>query len=372
MDRKLKIAINAINLPKNLAGIGYYTYNLVKHISDLTTVENVYLFTNLQASYSFNFTSKKISIIPINVSNIILKTFYSQFILHFKLNNCDLLHSIGNVACLWTSTPQVVTIHDLCHRAVPARFSFLKRAYLEIGITLTLKKKLTLICDSDSTKTDLFNYYKVDSKVNRVHLAIKFQTDSVEIVERSGLLFVGTLEPGKNLELALRALNALKKQGIQETLKIVGAKGWKQTHIYKIVTDLKIQNSVEFCGYINDESLRLAYKHAKCLLFPSIYEGFGFPILEAQSQGCVVISADNSCLREIGGEGALYFKNMDLNDIIKVTQECIQHKSLWLSTQKKGYENCNRFSWTKTALETMENYQYAISSHKAPKKILGN
>jgi alpha-1,3-rhamnosyl/mannosyltransferase len=180
------------------------------------------------------------------------------------------------------------------------------------------------------------------------------------MAEREGFLFVGTLEPGKNLDVALRALAALRGRGRPATLKVIGASGWKQSHIPALVEKLGLGNAVEFAGYLDEEGLRSAYLQARCLVFPSAYEGFGLPLLEAQSQGCSVIAADNSCQREIGGEGCLYFRDGDLDGLAELMERSLAADPQFASARAAGFRNCARFSWADTAAGTLAVYKSAL------------
>jgi glycosyltransferase involved in cell wall biosynthesis len=171
---------------------------------------------------------------------------------------------------------------------------------------------------------------------------------------------VGTLEPGKNLDVALRALALLRGRGQAATLKVVGAKGWKQSHIPALVRGLGLEGAVEFSGYLDDAGLKAAYKAAIGLIFPSAYEGFGFPILEAQSQGCPVLSADNSSLREIGGEASRYFQTGDPEGLAALMASCLAGGQEWESARDEGFRNCGRFSWERSAEGTWAAYRSAL------------
>jgi len=171
-------------------------------------------------------------------------------------------------------------------------------------------------------------------------------------------LFVGTLEPGKNLPMALQALARLREwHGFIGNLRVVGARGWKQSFLPELIGKLGLEKQVEFLGYLDDKALCEEYRSAACLVFPSMYEGFGLPILEAQSQGCLVLSADNSSLREIGGEGCLYFPTGDVDALALLMVRARKDAEMLHCIREKGFANCSRFNWERTARETLAVYR---------------
>lgn len=357
----LRIAVNALTLPSRLAGIGFYTHDLLRSLSAFPDISGVTLFTNAEAAVDFPSLPAKVEMVGIPVRGILAKVAWSQAALPRRLAGYDLLHSVGNVACLGARLPQVVTIHDLCNKVMPERFGLAKRLYLDWGISRTAARKNSILCVSESTRNDLLRYYPAAAgKAHAVHSACKFPIDEAGAGPRSGLLFVGTLEPGKNLAFALEVIAKMRSQGCPATLKVVGAKGWKQSHIPAVVERLGLKEAVEFAGYLDDAQLRAAYQGARALFFPSAYEGFGFPILEAQSQGCPVVSADNSCLREIGGDGSRYFRDGDHEGAASLLRPCLEEDSVSKAMRERGFGNCRRFSWERTARETLAVYHGAI------------
>jgi glycosyltransferase involved in cell wall biosynthesis len=361
--KALRVAVNAMTLPANLAGIGFYTCKLLEALSASDAIGGMTLFTNPAAAASLPPLPRKVEVSAIPAGSIAAKVAASQFSLPRRLRGFDLLHSVGNIACLATSLPQVVTVHDLCHKIIPSRFTLVKRMYLDWGMRFTAMGRSRIICVSESTRRDLVRFHPgTETRAVVVHSACKYAVSEMEASPRQGFLFVGTLEPGKNLDFALRALALLRGRGRQAALKVIGAKGWKQSHIPALVEKLGLADIVEFAGYLDDEGLRAAYRSAQCLIFPSAYEGFGFPILEAQSQGCPVIAADNSCQREIGGEGCVYFRDGDLEGLAGLMEGCLQGGNGTMPAAARGFANCRRFSWEKSAAGTLEVYRQAMAA----------
>ncbi|MEO6098407.1 MAG: glycosyltransferase family 1 protein [Fibrobacteria bacterium] len=369
MKPNLRIAINAMTLPGNLAGTGFYVRELLERLPSLEPGVRLTLFTNRAAADKLSNLEgmsglKGVDIRAVSASSIPAKILWTQGILPFRLKGFDLLHSIGNVGLPYCPVPQVVTILDLCQRMVPERFSLLKRWYLNAGQTWSARSAARAIVISESTRRDLLRFHpRYAAKTVTIPCASKFPINQAESSRRDGFLFVGTLEPGKRLEFALEALARLNREtGAGKILSVVGARGWKLTGLPRLIEKLGVVAHVEFLGYLSEEELRGRYLRAECLIFPSVYEGFGLPILEAQSQGCPVVSADNSSLREVGGEGSRYFATRDLEGLVGLLSEAVTDPARFREIREAGFANCKRFDWQRTAEATLQAYRDAIKT----------
>ena len=171
------------------------------------------------------------------------------------------------------------------------------------------------------------------------------------------ILFVGTLQPRKNIVRLIEAFSRVSRSSlIPNTLSliIVGKKGWLYEEILEAPKKFDVQGKVKFLDFVPDEDLPAFYKHAVCFVLPSLYEGFGLPILEAMKYGCPVITSNISSLPEAGGDAALYVDPLDVNDITKNLELIIKDSELRKKLIEKGYEQVKKFSWEKTAKETLK------------------
>jgi glycosyltransferase involved in cell wall biosynthesis len=366
MKPKIRVAINALTLPRNLAGTGFYLRMLVENMLAIEPELRVALFTNAAAAEGLKDLAG-VEIRAVAARSLPAKAFWTHAVLPFRLQGFDLLHSIGNVGLPFCPVPQVVTIHDLCQRMVPDRFGAAKRLYLDAGQWWSARSADMAITVSESTRSDLLRYHPgYAGKSVTIHSASKFPLDDSPCPRREGFLFVGTLEPGKRLEFALEALARLNREaGVARRLYVVGARGWRDTHLPGLIGRLGIRDQVEFLGYLSDEDLRQRFRRAECLIFPSVYEGFGLPILEAQSQGCPVISADNSSLREVGGEGCHYFPTADGEGLLELLRRAVADPEGFQSIRAAGFANCGRFDWKRTAEATLRVYRGCLDKGRA-------
>jgi glycosyltransferase involved in cell wall biosynthesis len=365
MKPKIRVAINALTMPRNLAGTGFYARQLLEHMIGSDAGFEFVLFTNHQAAESLR-DLQGLEIRAIRISSIAAKALWTHAVLPSRLAGFDLLHSIGNVGLPFCPVPQVVTVLDLCQRMVPERFGLMKRLYLNAGQAWSARSAAKAIAISESTRGDLLRFHPgYASKTVTIPCASKFAIDETPSLGRDGFLFVGTLEPGKRLEFALEALALLKREGNAaqgKILSVVGARGWKHTHLPALIARLGLGEQVEFLGYLSDEELRQRYRRAECLVFPSVYEGFGLPILEAQSQGCPVIAADNSSLREVGGPGGYYFPTHDVEALAGLMRRAVAEPEAFQAIRAAAFANCARFDWTRAAEATLRVYREALAS----------
>lgn len=164
------------------------------------------------------------------------------------------------------------------------------------------------------------------------------------------ILFVGTLQPRKNIVRLIEAFSKIKND-IQ--LVIVGKKGWMYEEILEAPKKFDIQSKVKFLDSVPDEDLPAFYKNAVCFVLPSLYEGFGLPVLEAMRYGCPVVTSNISSLPEAGGDAALYVDPLNVDNIRKNLESIINDEKLRKELVEKGYEQVKKFSWEKTARETL-------------------
>ncbi|MBI4004923.1 glycosyltransferase family 4 protein, partial [Candidatus Roizmanbacteria bacterium] len=175
------------------------------------------------------------------------------------------------------------------------------------------------------------------------------------------LLYVGTLQPRKNILTLIDAFHKLWKQIQTYKLVIVGKKGWLYEEIFTKVQELNLQEQVVFTDYLPDDQLVALYKNAFCFILPSLYEGFGIPVLEAMSFSCPVITSFASSLPEIGGDACLYFDPHSSDDLVEKIQRLRDDTALRKDLIKKGRERIKQFSWEKCADETLNVIQQAVN-----------
>jgi glycosyltransferase involved in cell wall biosynthesis len=270
----------------------------------------------------------------------------------------------------------VVTIHDLGYHHIPQAHPWRQRLYLEWSTRWSARAATAVIVISAATAGDLHRFYATPlGKVHVVHEAAPapsaVSAEAVAAVRaRYGLtrpyaLFVGTLQPRKNLARLGAAYAALVQAGQADfDLVLAGGAGWLSGDLLAALDALSLGPRLHRLGFVPDAELPALYAGARLFCFPSLYEGFGLPVLEAQSYGAPVMTANRSALPEIAGDAALYVDPTDVDAIAAAMLRLSQDAALRQQLIAAGHENVKRFSWSKAAAETLAVLETAAQTKK--------
>jgi glycosyltransferase involved in cell wall biosynthesis len=296
---------------------------------------------------------------------------WEQLAQPFQLDDFDLYHALAFVAPLWLSKPCVVTVYDLSFMRYPERLSPSRRLYLRLFTGLTCRRARRVIAISHSTGDDVATLLGVprekidvtplgyDAEVFKpLPLEQIAQFRAQKSLPERFWLFVGTLEPRKNLVTLLRAYAALPRA---ERLPLVlgGGKGWKYDDIFATVEDQQLRDEVLFPGFIPTEELPLWYNSTEVFLFPSVFEGFGLPVLEAMACGRPVITSNVSSLPEVAGDAGLCLPPHEVEAWTAALSRAY-HDAQWRrAVGERGLQAAQRFTWQETARLTVESYRQA-------------
>jgi len=259
-------------------------------------------------------------------------------------------------AAVGEKTPQVVMIHDLSHALYPDQRGERVSEYLTERNRQIAHVATRLIAPSQATRDDLVKLFNAEAKKITVipEAYNPFFTEVKDLEREPYFLFLGTISPRKNLIGMLEAYAKLPEELRSEyKLKIAGAEGWNTGEIYATYQRLQLGDRVEFLGHIEDEALRVLYNQAAAFLFPSFYEGFGIPVLEAMACGCPVITSNVSSLPEVAGEAALLVDPHNTEEIAQAMTRLVTEPKLWAKLHRAGLERVKEFSWERTAQQTL-------------------
>ncbi len=370
----MRIAINCRSFLKlNYAGIGRYAYNLVKSLSELDQQNEYWLYA--QKKY-FDF---KRHVPHFDAKNFLVKIDWLGQGIDQTLQTVDIYHSPSPDMIHINKAKVVVTVHDLVYRTYPQGHTQQTIDTTEKQMQAVVERADQIICCSQSTLKDLNHFFPVDQqRVKMVYQGVDKTTffplegEALEKgrtslkkkgIEPPFLLFVGTIEPRKNLKNLLLAFSILKEDGkFKGKLVVAGMKGWMLEGMDEAVKNLYLQDSVIFPGFVSDDDLRRCYNLAECFVFPSFYEGFGFPIIEAFCCGAAVVTSNVSSCPEIAADGALTVDPYDPDKIAQAITNVIENRELKVGLQKKALKRAQDFSFTKTAIETLGVYQDLFKS----------
>lgn len=297
---------------------------------------------------------------------------HSRFTAELWRRQPDVTFVPAHTLPLWFPGPSVVTIHDLGYIYFPSAHPDPARRYLAWSTRHSAKRATRIIVDSLATSRDLAAHYGVsENRINLVYPGVdeslapvsdpaqlKAVRAAYNLPERY-LLFIGTLQPRKNIARIVQAFSywQAKQTNSDVALVLAGPKGWLYDPNWTAGTP-----NVFLPGYIQDSDIAALYSGALALVFPTLYEGFGFPVLEAMRCGTPVITSTSSSLPEVAGNAALLVNPRDTESIAAAIDRIIKDQTLRADLVRKGFEQAARFTWTHTAEQTMQVLEMAARS----------
>lgn len=287
--------------------------------------------------------------------------------------SADLLHSLQFVAPLRAPCPTVVTVYDLGYLHHGHTTEEPRRTFYRWLVPRSLRTASAVACVSDATAQDVrsvFPYVADRLQVTPLGVPTWVQrrpTRPAVKDETAPFLFVGTLEPRKNLERLLCAYQDFRRQRQRlnracPRLVIVGQRGWKDRSLRRSLAAATDEGGVVVKGYCSQEELWRQYGLALALLFPSLHEGFGLPILEAMAAGTAVVTSDRGATAEVAGDAALLVDPLDHTALVGAMSRLVDEPELVRELEARGRENLCRWSWSRTAEITCEIYRRVLSA----------
>lgn len=381
----LKVCIDATPIRGKLTGIGVYSLNLIDALYQLQETENFTLDIYFHPSVR-NWLLRNSKIpdllnqyphvsrfpIPVSVANVMAK--YTPFFLPYfdrYLDKPNILHGMDHYVYPHHKSAKIMTIHDLAFIKHSHYSPMLVKGYLE-RIKRCLEWTNLIITFAEKTKQDIIEYFNVEpnkiqitpqaSRYSPNYLTRQLIYDHRDVIDyylyKPYFLFVSTLEPRKNILTLIEAFEYLKRNyHIPHQLILVGKKGWKYQDILEKIQTSNVKEDIQQLDYLSDELVALFYNQAAAFVYPSYYEGFGLPILEAMTLGAPVITSNTSSLPEVGGEAALYIDPHDYYELAQTMLKVIDNSTLRKEMIDKGKKQAQKFSWEKTAKTTIEAYR---------------
>jgi len=359
----VKIGVDTRPLTYQLSGIGVYLKNLLEALQKTDQNNHYYLMSN--GPIDFELYNAKWLKIEGKYKKKLLSTFWMQIqapILASKLKLDFFWGPRHHLPVLLpTRIKTVVTVHDIVHRLYPKTMALPNLLVERLLMRWSLLRADCIITDSRSTTADIEKSYRVDSKkINTIHLGTPVfpKSTTVDNNTNTGLpskyfLFVGTLEPRKNFKRILKAFELIQPETHGSHLVITGGLGWKNRAFLDSLKRHPLNHHIHLTGYVNSNQLLTFYTNALCLLFPSLYEGFGFPILEAMACGTPIITSNISSMPEVAGNAAILVDPYDISALAKAMQQIMTNGKLRERLRMKGFQRAKKFSWERCARETL-------------------
>jgi glycosyltransferase involved in cell wall biosynthesis len=359
-ERKLRVGVDIRPFYEPLTGIGWYLYHLLHEIAKRDDVE-LLLFGDARVTdlgprlHADPPPAAQLCWFDLRGRGIIGRAeralTAAAYVLWMKLLDPDVVFGanyflprlLGAIA-----RRRVVTVHDLTYKRFPDLLQKETLESLERHMTRELAVADAVICVSESTRRDLLEFYEVDERrVFAIHSGVERAAGSEQRAGgRRYILFVSTIEPRKNLEVLLDAFARLDYDG---SLVVVGKIGWKSEDIVPRLRAPRVRH----LDYLEPDKLAELYAGAELFVFPSIYEGFGFPLLEAMAHGVPSIAARSSSLPEIGGDAALYFDPHDARALAALMERALTDRALRDDLAARGRARAAEFRWDRAAEQTL-------------------
>jgi glycosyltransferase involved in cell wall biosynthesis len=264
-------------------------------------------------------------------------------------------------------TRTLLTVHDLSFVRTPEATAPSLKAYLDVVVPRSARRADHILADSMATKTDLQALYDlpedkitvllsgVDPRFRPLPFDMTMRT-RYRLGERPYILSVGTVQPRKNYGRLIAAVARLRAQGHDVSLVIVGGKGWLDDPIYAALDAAGMRDHVHFTGFADEADLPMLYAGALCFAFPSLYEGFGLPVLEAMACGIPVMTSNLSSLPEVAGDAAILVDPHDLDALAEALGQLIENSELRARLIAAGLARAAQFSWEQSAAQLRAVY----------------
>ncbi|WP_160674312.1 glycosyltransferase family 1 protein [Clostridium sp. C8-1-8] len=366
MKEKINVIIDARMVDEKLHGIARYTYELIVNSIKLDKLNYTLLVNDMEIAKklfgSFN-----------DIDFILMKNKFlsigEQIELPKILNRYRgkaIFHSPSFVASPFIKTDMVMTIHDLNHVRLPQFYSPFHKYYYKYIVRTSAKKSKCILTVSEFSKKEILSW--VDLEPSDVVVTYNGIGDKFRIIEEEDVLsrvrlkyklpekfvlYVGNLKPHKNVETLVKAVKYIKSD---ETLKLIIG-GSPNEGLTKLIKDNNLFDRVQFIGFIDEKDLSVIYNLALMFVFPSLYEGFGLPPLEAMACGCPAIVANTSSLPEVLGEEGLTFKSEDEQDLANKIDYLLGDEDRYNKYVSYGIERAKYFNWDKLVNETVFEYE---------------
>jgi len=356
-----------------LTGIGVYLNNLLQAIQELDQENHYYLISN--KAIHFDVVNPRWKKIEGRWPQKMTSTLWMQCCIPRIASkvNLDLFWGPRHQLPLFISKniKTVLTIHDIVHILFPRTMSLPTLITERLLMRHSIRRADYVIADSISTASGIQEHYQAKlSSIGVVYPGAPAFSEHIhspgsadEKLPRKFFLCVGTLEPRKNLKTILQAFALLDADREDVGLVIVGNIGWKTKDAINLLETHRHRTRIHLAGYVNDARLSFIYQNALCLLYPSLYEGFGFPILEAMNYGVPVITSNVSSMPEVAGDAALLVDPNDDKGLADAMKKILVNDEIRKIMISKGYERVKKFSWKRCARETLDVFE-KVSSKK--------
>jgi glycosyltransferase involved in cell wall biosynthesis len=373
----MHIAIDAHSVGNQLAGNETYALNLIEALAEVDQSNQYTLYVTRQSAIDRfanrwpNFKIKR------TVPHTPLVRIPVTLSAELRRNPVDVLH-VQYTAPPLAPCAVVATIHDLSFEHLPETFNRRSRAQLRLTVRRTARKAAQILTLSEFSRQDIIATYSIAPdrvSVTPAAAASHFKPieDETELrrireaygIERDYILSVSSIQPRKNLIRLIEAyscLRGLRPEGKLPQLVLVGKRGWLDNETFRAAQRHSANNDIAFTGYVAEKDLPALYSGATCFVYPSFFEGFGLPVLEAMQCGAPVIAGNRTSIPEVVGKAGLLFDPFDTNSLVQALTRVLDDSEYRAVLRMQGLERARQFDWKRTARMTLQTYQKAVVS----------
>ena len=352
-----RIGINALYLiPGGVGGTEIYLRQLLAALASMDDGNEYFVFTNLETGADLVPGRPNFHRVPQNVRARFrpARILWEQTLLPVQAARCrlDVLLNPGFTAPVFAPCPNVTVFHDLQHKRHPEHFRWFDLPFWRLLLWSSAHRSRRLIAVSEATRDDLIRFYRLPAeRISVVHHGIEPEFFTLDRTRQEPfVLCVSTLHPHKNLDRLIRAYARRKREW---RLIFTGMRGFFAGELDALIEKLGVKDSVQLTGWIPHGQLLRLYATADAFVYPSTFEGFGMPVLEAMAAGIPVACSDIAPLREVAGDAALFFDPLSEDAIAAALDRIVTDRPLRVRLAQAGPERARQFSWEKAARETL-------------------
>ena len=365
----MKIGINGRFLVAKRTGVQRAAYNLIKTLIEIDRENEYVIFTGVDqiSALEWNYPNVKVVGDSLRPNESFRNHFWEQVRLPAlaRRHKIDILHSPANVAPLFYKGKSIIHIHDLCFVVNPQWYSFAFRTVYNLIIPQLAKRATKVITNSNNSKNDLLQYFELPAeRVSLVYWAVDDTfslprikpENEIGIGETDFILYVGSLEPRKNINVLIEAYEQLRHQYPAIKTKLILIGGESPLFASVQLRAREFRDDVVFKGFVTDAELSEYYRRAKLVAYPSLYEGFGLPPLEAMASGVPVVTSSTSSIPEVVGGAAILVNPRDREHLTRALHRVLVDQELRAAMVREGYLQVAKFNWYRVARGVLSVY----------------
>jgi glycosyltransferase involved in cell wall biosynthesis len=352
--------VNALYLiPGQVGGTEIYLRNLLKALSRFDTSNEYFVFTNAETGSDLVESDRMhVQVQDVRATNRPMRIIWEQTELPMQAHtlHLDCMLNAGFTAPMVLACPNVTVFHDLQHKRHPEYFRWFDQPAWNFFLWAAVKRSSRLIAVSEVTKADLMRFYNVpDSYIHVVHHGVEAALFSIErAATEPFILCTSTLHPHKNLDRLVRAFLQFRERRPEFRLVITGVRGFVAEELERLIAELGCRDAVELTGWLPRTDLYELFRLAHAFVYPSTFEGFGMPVLEAMAAGIPLACSDIEPLRSISAGSALLFDPMDTTGIAEALERLVCDTALRERLSVTGPNRAAEFTWERCAQGTLD------------------